>query len=185
MPRKDTTKAKHALIASFGGACQRCGYHRCLRALHFHHKDASEKAEWSRGRGNASQDEVTRHPERFILVCANCHAEIHDEEAKQHRKQRETHCLACGKLLTPDPARLATGRYVRKTDTCWLWTGTTMKGGYGVMQAFKDNGKPSPLLVHRLSYTLHHGAIPRGAQVLRTCQNPACVCPNHLVLKIT
>jgi hypothetical protein len=71
--------------AAFGGCCCRCGYDRCIAALHFHHKDSSEKRLWNTtrvtgGRGSTSVREVRAHPERFELVCANCHFEIHSEE---------------------------------------------------------------------------------------------------------
>lgn len=66
------------LRLQFGGKCQRCSYSRCAAALHFHHNDASEKYDWSgKGNGSASLREITLHPERFELVCANCHIEIH------------------------------------------------------------------------------------------------------------
>jgi hypothetical protein len=46
--------------------------------LHFHHIDASEKYDWNvKGKGGASIREVRKHPERFQLVCACCHIEIH------------------------------------------------------------------------------------------------------------
>lgn len=66
------------LIAQFGGSCQRCGYEQCRAALHFHHVDSSEKGEWGSKKGSAEITEVAKHPERFELVCANCHFEIHN-----------------------------------------------------------------------------------------------------------
>src|SRR5256885_16365525 len=34
---------KRELILAKGGKCERCGYDRCLRALTFHHRNASKK----------------------------------------------------------------------------------------------------------------------------------------------
>jgi hypothetical protein len=39
--RRRTMKA--ILVAEHGGKCTRCGYDRCIRALHFHHRDRTTK----------------------------------------------------------------------------------------------------------------------------------------------
>jgi hypothetical protein len=66
--------------ALVGTKCALCGYDKCQRALCLHHIDASEKKRYSGQKMHASHTEVRRHPERFQLLCANCHAEVHDEE---------------------------------------------------------------------------------------------------------
>jgi hypothetical protein len=66
--------------ALIGDRCAICGYDKCQRALCLHHIDPSEKQLYSRKTGQASHTEVRRHPERFQLLCANCHAEIHEAE---------------------------------------------------------------------------------------------------------
>lgn len=69
---------RQSLREQFGGKCSRCNYDRCMQALHFHHLDSSEKYEWNvKGKGGASLREIKQHPERFQLLCANCHIEIH------------------------------------------------------------------------------------------------------------
>jgi hypothetical protein len=68
---------RQAAIDMMGGNCARCGYSRCPAALHFHHLDRSQKdPEWKnlRGRKLTHQAEELK---KCILVCANCHAEIH------------------------------------------------------------------------------------------------------------
>lgn len=64
-----------AIKEQFGGACGRCGYNRCQAALHFHHINGRE-GEFKK-RGSVNLRELKKHPERFELVCANCHTEIH------------------------------------------------------------------------------------------------------------
>lgn len=59
-----------------GGKCGRCNYNRSIHALHFHHVDSTEKRSWRKD-GKVSIAEVRTHPERFELLCANCHAEEH------------------------------------------------------------------------------------------------------------
>lgn len=73
------TRERNAMRAVFGGACQRCGYSRCQAALHFHHLNSEEKRRYSRYDSGASPAEVRRHPERFQLLCANCHIEVHQD----------------------------------------------------------------------------------------------------------
>ena len=70
---------------------------------------------------------------------------------------------------------------VRKTPTCWLWTGRVVgrppNDLYGQMRWY---GRET--LAHRISYTLAKGPIPPGKLVLHTCDTPRCVRPSHLFL---
>ena len=58
---------------------------------------------------------------------------------------------------------------------CWLWDGYCNPDGYGQR---KVAGKT--LRMHRVSYSLFHGEIPRGECVLHKCDTPACCNPEHL-----
>jgi hypothetical protein len=68
-------------------------------------------------------------------------------------------------------------KYVHKTDTCWLWTGSRDKRGYGRLRV---NNLPE--LTSRLSWKIHYGGIPKGKYVLHHCDTPGCVNPSHLYL---
>lgn len=66
-------------IKMLGGKCSRCGYDRCVDALEFHHVNPAEK-EFKLGSGNTmSWQEYKRELSKCILVCSNCHKEIHSE----------------------------------------------------------------------------------------------------------
>ena len=60
-----------AIKKRFGGKCNRCGYKKKLGVLHFHHvvKRVTRP-------GSVRIKELKEHPERFELICANCHWEI-------------------------------------------------------------------------------------------------------------
>ena len=61
------------------GKCSICGYDRCVDALEFHHEYPSIK-EFKLGSGNTmSWNEYKQEALKCILVCSNCHKEIHSK----------------------------------------------------------------------------------------------------------
>ena len=88
--RKDNETRKHQktilrrnmkmqAIKILGGKCSICGYNKCLDALEFHHNDPREK-EFKLGSGNTtSWKEYKNEALKCILVCSNCHKEIHSK----------------------------------------------------------------------------------------------------------
>ena len=72
-------RTKHRLIEAMGGKCVCCGYSRCADTLDFHHKNPIEK-EKSLGGLRAtvrSWMKIIEEVKKCVLVCANCHREIH------------------------------------------------------------------------------------------------------------
>lgn len=73
-------------IKMLGGKCSMCGYDRCIDALEFHHVNPSEK-EFKLGSGNTmSWQEYKAELSKCILVCSNCHKEIHYEMGYKNTK---------------------------------------------------------------------------------------------------
>lgn len=76
-------KIKEMAIEYKGGCCQCCGYDKSKRALEFHHIDPTEKDFNISHKGHSrSWKRVKKELDKCILVCSNCHAEIHDDLIK-------------------------------------------------------------------------------------------------------
>ncbi|MBX4186816.1 MAG: hypothetical protein KW802_00970 [Candidatus Doudnabacteria bacterium] len=61
-----------------GGKCIICGYDRCLGALDFHHLDPAKKKFGISMNGlTKSWAKVKEELDKCILICANCHREVH------------------------------------------------------------------------------------------------------------
>jgi hypothetical protein len=70
---------KKLLVTQKGGCCSICGYNKNLAAMHFHHLEPGLK-EFKlslRELGNHSEAKINAELKKCILVCSNCHAEIH------------------------------------------------------------------------------------------------------------
>lgn len=70
---------KIELVTELGGQCSVCGYKKNLAALTFHHKDPNKK-EFKldmRSLSNRKLSRINDELRKCILVCNNCHAELH------------------------------------------------------------------------------------------------------------
>jgi len=105
-------RSKERMVSAMGGKCQCCGYDKCQQALAFHHIDPTIK-ELAFGslRANPKKwESVVEELKKCILVCHNCHSEIHagirelphqyaffNEDYTSFRKVQEyDSCPVCG-----------------------------------------------------------------------------------------
>lgn len=73
-------ETKKQAVEYKGGKCERCGYNKCIAAMDFHHLDPSQKDFSISNAKNKSFDKIKNELDKCILVCSNCHREIHSEE---------------------------------------------------------------------------------------------------------
>lgn len=71
-------RIKERAVEHKGGACSICGYNRCLRSLEFHHTDPTQKDFTIANNTGRSWNDILSELDKCILVCSNCHGEIHD-----------------------------------------------------------------------------------------------------------
>lgn len=69
-------KVKYKAVEYKGGSCIKCGYNKCMSALDFHHVNPVEK-DFSISGGTKSFESIKKELDKCILVCRNCHSEIH------------------------------------------------------------------------------------------------------------
>lgn len=118
--QKSRNLRKEEMVYVMGDKCQLCGYNKCIKALEFHHIDPKEK-DFTFNKAKSKSWEVTNlELQKCILVCANCHREIHDnlevfslkssynpERAKEitnriHclKNHQNTYCSNCGAIIS-------------------------------------------------------------------------------------
>lgn len=72
-------KIKQMALEYKGGQCEGCGYNRTATALQFHHLDPTQKEFALAKNGHTrSWDRVKAELDKCVLLCANCHAEVHE-----------------------------------------------------------------------------------------------------------
>jgi len=72
---------KKDAVAYKGGKCIKCGYDRNYAAMGFHHRDPKKKdVDWGKLRLK-KWSVIVKELDKCVLVCHNCHAEIHNPDA--------------------------------------------------------------------------------------------------------
>ena len=69
-------KVKTLAVQYKGGKCELCGYNKITSALEFHHINPKEK-DYSISGGTKSFENIKKELDKCMLVCSNCHKEIH------------------------------------------------------------------------------------------------------------
>lgn len=99
-----TTKEK--MVEAMGGSCQCCGYNACVKALAFHHIDPTQKdVSFGSARANPkSWPKLVDELRKCILVCHNCHSEIHAGVRQLPKKYAEFNndFIKIGKIIEYD-----------------------------------------------------------------------------------
>lgn len=68
---------KAELVSLMGGKCNKCGYDRCYGAFDFHHALGKKENMIATLLKGASKDKLLKEAKKCILLCANCHRELH------------------------------------------------------------------------------------------------------------
>jgi hypothetical protein len=102
--KRHREKVKKLIVDSMGGSCQVCGYKKCIAALELHHINPQEKDfSFSKVRANnANWAKIVEELRKCILVCANCHREVHNNDLKlptNYKKFDETFKFVGSKRL--------------------------------------------------------------------------------------
>ncbi|WP_236241127.1 HNH endonuclease signature motif containing protein [Streptomyces sp. CC228A] len=66
---------------------------------------------------------------------------------------------------------------VELAGSCWVWTGASNRGGYGVISRGRRDGTT---VVHRAVWELLVGPIPDGLELDHLCRVRSCCNPDHL-----
>ena len=71
-------KLKNALVKYKGGSCIICGYNKSSWALDLHHINPKKKSFELNVKGlSRSWDLLIKEADKCVLICANCHREVH------------------------------------------------------------------------------------------------------------
>lgn len=71
-------ECKRILVDYKGGRCIKCGYDKYIGALEFHHIDPTQKDFTISNKGKTiSLENLKKEVDKCVLVCSNCHREIH------------------------------------------------------------------------------------------------------------
>ena len=78
--QKRRKKVRKMSIEYKGAKCCNCGYDKCYEALEFHHLNSGGKDFGISDKGyTRSWTKIKEELDKCVLLCANCHREIHAE----------------------------------------------------------------------------------------------------------
>ena len=88
--------------------------------------------------------------------------------------------MTCSRAANRRPLAERFWEKVNKTDSCWLWTGAVNPSGYGILSGGPDH--LSPMLAHRVAWSLTFDDCPDSLHVCHHCDIRICCRPDHLFL---
>ena len=112
--KRDTKKERQTktqqIVDYMGGCCIICGYNKSNYSLECHHEDPTKKEHTIAQLKNKKWDTILKEIDKCILVCSNCHRDIHsqneilDNIANRHNWKfrkliyqfNEEKCFICG-----------------------------------------------------------------------------------------
>ena len=145
MEKRVLTLIHIKLINIKGGKCEICGYNKNIAALEFHHLDPAKKNFQldSRHISNRTWKSILDEAENCILVCSNCHRELHnpdlttetvneriknEEEVLKNSKnwekvktseKKQTLCKHCGTPFDAVCGKIYCSKECREADRNW------------------------------------------------------------------
>ncbi len=82
LDRQRRRRLKQRCVEYLGGKCMVCGYNKSAAAMHFHHREQSQKVFSISARLRWAWETVKHELDKCDLICANCHAELHDQDMR-------------------------------------------------------------------------------------------------------
>lgn len=117
---------KTKAIRLMGGKCCRCGYDKNYHVLQFHHVDPKQKDSAWAGMRRWPWGKVVEELKKCVLLCANCHADLHYPDQRNELTVSADANLLCG--LHSTGRCLQCGKDVYETDYCSV--GCAKEDGY-------------------------------------------------------
>ena len=130
--QKRAWSRKLELVEMMGGKCCCCGYDKNIAALEFHHTNPKEKGFQldSRHLSNTSMERIMEESKKCILLCSNCHKEVHypgqtktilqemayDNKPLSSDKFKTVECPVCGKRYRYVKGKKYCSQECRKKD---------------------------------------------------------------------